>query len=120
LQPVLEFHAGARLASGLFMLAALWLLHIAARDWSLGVERSATTSTGAPLLLLGSVGLIVHAHEALPELPALAALCGALAVLPHATERPRPAGAIFGAALGFGFLSSNWVPPAALGLAVVV
>jgi 4-amino-4-deoxy-L-arabinose transferase-like glycosyltransferase len=118
-QRLLEFHAAARLASGVFMLAALWLLHVAARDWSLGEERSATTSAGAPLLLLGSVGMIVHAHEALPELPALAALCGALAVLPYAADRPRPAGAIFGAALGFAFLSSNWIPPAALGLAVL-
>jgi 4-amino-4-deoxy-L-arabinose transferase-like glycosyltransferase len=119
LQPLLEFHAGARLASGLFMLAALWLLHIAARDWSLGEERSATTSAGAPLLLLGSVGLIVHAHEALPELPALAAMCGALAVLPHATRRPVGAGALFGVSLGFGFLSSLWLAPAALGVAVL-
>jgi 4-amino-4-deoxy-L-arabinose transferase-like glycosyltransferase len=120
LQPVLEFHAGARLASGVFMLIALWLLHIAARDWSLGEERSVTTSAGAPLLLLGSVGLIVHAHEALPELPALAALCGALAVLPHAARRPVPAGVLFGASLGLGFLSSLWLAPAALGIAVLI
>jgi 4-amino-4-deoxy-L-arabinose transferase-like glycosyltransferase len=119
LQPLLEFHAGARLASGVFMLAALWLLYIAARDWSLGEERSATTSAGAPLLLLGSIGLIVHAHEAVPELPTLAALCGALAVLPHAARRPVAAGAIFGVSLGFGFLSSIWLAPAALGIAVL-
>lgn len=119
LQPVLEFHAGARLASGVFMLVALWLLHVAARDWSLGEERSVTTSASAPLLLLGSVGLILHAHEALPELPALAALCGALAVLPHAGRRPVAAGVLFGAALGLGFLSSLWLAPAALGIAVL-
>lgn len=118
-QPVLEFHAAARLASGMFMLAALWLIHVAARDWSLGEERSAVTSAGAPLLLLGSIGLIVHAHEAVPELPALAALCAALAVLPHATRRPVAAGVLFGAALGFGILSSSWIPPAALGAAVI-
>jgi hypothetical protein len=49
------------------------------------------------LLLLGSVGLIVHAHEALPELASLAAMCGALATLPHAARRPLAAGALFGA-----------------------
>jgi 4-amino-4-deoxy-L-arabinose transferase-like glycosyltransferase len=118
LRRFMEFHAAARLASGVFMLAAVWLLHVAARDWSLGEERSVTTGAGAPLLLLGSVGLIVHAHEALPELPALAALAGALAVLPYAARKPDAAGALFGAALGFALLSSNWVPPAALGLAV--
>ena len=120
LQRFVEFHAAARLASGLFMLAALWLLHVAARDWNLGEERAATTGAGAPLLLLGSIGLIVHAHEAVPELPALAALAGALAVLPHAARKPDAAGALFGAALGFAFLSSNWIPPASLGLAVLV
>ena len=46
----------------------------------------------AMLVLLGSIGLIVHAHEALPELAALAALCGALATLPHAARRPLAAG----------------------------
>jgi 4-amino-4-deoxy-L-arabinose transferase-like glycosyltransferase len=62
---------------------------------------------------------MVHAHEAIPELPALTALCGALAVLPHALRRPVPAGLLFGAALGFAFLSSSWIQPAALGLAVL-
>jgi 4-amino-4-deoxy-L-arabinose transferase-like glycosyltransferase len=117
---LLPFHAAARLASGVFMLAALWLLHVAARDWSLGEERSTLTGTGAPLLLLGSVGLVVHAHEAVPELASLAALCGALAVLPHATRRPLPAGALFGAAVGFAFLASTWIAPAALLLVVAL
>lgn len=115
----LPFHSAARLAAGAFMLAALWLLHVAARDLSLGEERGPTTSAGALLLLLSSVGLMVHAHEALPELAGLAALCGAFAVLPHAALRPIPAGALFGAALGFAFLSSIWISPAALGVAVV-
>ena len=115
----MQFHAAARLAAGAFMLAALWLLHVAAREGSLGEERSPTTGAGAVLLLLSSVGLMVHAHEALPELAGLAALCGALAVLPHAARRPVSAGTLFGAALGFGFLSSIWITPAALGLAVL-
>ena len=46
---------------------------------ALALPRSATTGAGALLLLLGSLGLMVHAHEAIPELPALTALCGALA-----------------------------------------
>jgi 4-amino-4-deoxy-L-arabinose transferase-like glycosyltransferase len=117
---LLPFHAAARLASGVFMFAALWLLRIAARDLSLGEERSVVTGAGALLLLLGSVGLMVHAHEAVPELASLAALCGALAVLPHAVRRPAPSGALFGAAIGFAFLSSTWVAPAALFVAVAL
>lgn len=116
----LPFHAAARLASGLFMFAALWLIRVAARDWSLGEERSAVTGAGALLLLIGSVGLMVHSHEAIPELASLAALCGALAVLPHATRRPVPAGVLFGAALGFSFLASTWIAPASLAAAVLI
>ena len=71
------------------------------------------------LVLLGSIGLIVHAHEALPELAALAALCGALAALPHAARRPLHAGALFGAALGFAALSALWIVPASLLFATI-
>jgi len=71
------------------------------------------------LVLLGSIGLMVHAHEALPELAALCAMCGALATLPHAARRPIPAGALFGAALGFAALSAVWIAPASLGVAVI-
>jgi hypothetical protein len=70
------------------------------------------------LLLLGSIGLIVHAHEALPELASLAAICGALATLPHAARKPLPAGALFGAALGVAALSALWVAPFSLFIAV--
>jgi 4-amino-4-deoxy-L-arabinose transferase-like glycosyltransferase len=69
------------------------------------------------LLLLGSVGLMVHAHEALPELAALSGVCGALAALPHAARRPYRSGAAFGAGLGVAALSSTWIAPAALALA---
>jgi len=117
LQLVLEFHSAARLASGAFMLAAFWLIYHAAFDWSNELDRR-THACAALLILLGSVGLIVHAHEALPELASLTAICGALATLPHAKTRPLPAGALFGAALGFAFLAGGWIAPAALGIAV--
>jgi 4-amino-4-deoxy-L-arabinose transferase-like glycosyltransferase len=101
----LPFHNGARLASGVCMLAALWLLYRTAR-------------AAAPLLLMGSIGLMVHAHEALPEIAALAAASAAYAVLPRAHERPLLAGAAFGVALGLTFLALGPIVPAALALAV--
>lgn len=116
-QLVMEFHSAARLASGAFMLAALWLIYVTARDWA-REEDSRSQACAAFLILLGSVGLMVHAHEALPELASLAAICGALATLPYAVRRPVHAGALFGAALGFAFLSANWIAPATLGIAV--
>jgi 4-amino-4-deoxy-L-arabinose transferase-like glycosyltransferase len=118
LRPLLEFHAAARLAAALFVLAAFWLIYAAARRWSPEGE-GRTGAAAAVLLLLGSVGLMVHAHEAIPELAALAAICGALATLPAAIRRPVTAGIAYGAALGLAFLSSLWVAPAALALATV-
>ena len=118
LQFLLEFHAGARLASGALVLGAFCLIYRAARDWQADAQKR-EAAAAAFLLLLGSLGLMVHAHEALPELAALAALCGALAALPHASRRPLAAGALFGASLGLAFLSASWIAPLALGFAVV-
>jgi len=115
---LMEFHAAARLASGVFVLAALRLAYGAARDWAPPDDRR-TSGAAALLILLGSVGLMVHAHEAVPELAQLAALCGALAALPHAARRPAAAGALFGVALGCALLSASWLAPVALGLAVI-
>lgn len=113
LRSVMEFHAGARLASGAFVLLAFFLIYRAARAWG-----EPAAGPAALLLLLGCVGLMVHAHEAVPELATLAALCGALASLPRAASDPLAAGIGFGAALGAAFLSSHWVPAASLFVAV--
>ena len=117
-QSVIEFHSGARLASGAFVLAAFWLIYRAGRDWVITQDRAASASA-AVLLLLGSVGLMVHSHEAVPELATLAALCGAFAALAPAQRHPVAAGLAFGAALGAGFASSSWVAPAALYFAAI-
>jgi len=113
----IEFHAAARLASGLFAGAAFMLIYRAARRWS-DPDLSRTTACGAFLVLLGCIGLLVHAHEALPELASLAAMCGALMVLPLAARAPAGAGALFGLALGLAFLAAGWMAPVALALAV--
>jgi len=115
----IEFHAAARLASGLFVGAAFMFIYRAARRWS-DPELSRTTACGAFLVLLGCIGLLVHAHEALPELAALATMCGALFALPFAARAPLAAGAGFGLALGLAFLAAGWIAPAALGLAVAI
>jgi len=118
-QFLLEFHAAARLASGLFVGAAFYFLYRAGRDWS-ELGKAPITASAALLLLLGSVGLMVHAHEALPELAALAAVCGALGTLPHAARRPLKAGALLGAALGLAFLAAGWIAPAAFAAALAI
>jgi 4-amino-4-deoxy-L-arabinose transferase-like glycosyltransferase len=118
LDSLIPFHAAARLASAAFVLLAFWLIYAAARRWAPEGE-GRTAAAAAVLLLLGSVGLMVHAHEALPELAALAALCAALAALPHAIRHPVSAGTAHGAALGLAFLSSGWVAPASLAVATL-
>ncbi|HZM34536.1 MAG TPA: glycosyltransferase family 39 protein [Burkholderiales bacterium] len=115
---LLEFATAARLASGLFLLVAFCSLYAAARRWPPADEGRATASA-AVLLALGCVGLMVHAHTALPELAQLAAIAAALAALPYAIHRPLAAGVGFGAALGLAFLSSTWAVPAALALAAL-
>ncbi|HYL90324.1 MAG TPA: hypothetical protein VEU32_16345 [Burkholderiales bacterium] len=113
-----DFHSAARLASGALVGAAFWLIYVAGREWS-AEEQRRITSSAALLTLLGCLGLLVHAHEATPELASLAALCGALAALPYSIEKPKLAGLAFGAALGLAFLSATWIAPLALALAVV-
>jgi 4-amino-4-deoxy-L-arabinose transferase-like glycosyltransferase len=114
----MQFHAAARLASGAFVAAALALLYHAGREWTENEADRPTGAAAAMLILLGSVGLMVHAHEAVAELAALAALCGAFAALPYASAKPGRAGLAFGLALGLTFLGGSWIAPLALFLAV--
>jgi 4-amino-4-deoxy-L-arabinose transferase-like glycosyltransferase len=119
LQPLLQFHAGARMASGALVALAFWLVYRAGRAWAPEEELRRATGSAAMLLVLGAVGLMVHAHDALPELASLAAVCGALLALTGATRRPLAAGAAFGVALGLSALASTWMAPAALAAAAI-
>lgn len=127
----MPFHNAARLASGLCMLAAFWFVYLAARHGahaSLSAEpapqdvmgaakaRYSARAVGASatLLLAGSIGLIVHAHEAAPDLAALAATCAALLFLSRAARRPFATGLAFGAAVAIAFLSTGLAVPAVL------
>jgi len=103
----IPFHNAARLASGLCLALALWSLY-------------RVVGAAGPLLLMGSIGLFMHAHEAVTDLAALAATCAAYAVLPRAHERPLARGALFGAALGLAALGGSWIAPASLAVAVLV
>ena len=102
----LPFHDAARLASGACMLAAAGFIYAAG-------------GAAAALALLGSVGLIVHAHEAVPDLLTLAASCSALFFLSR-KEFPLQSGLGFGISLGVAALSAGLVVPLALLLAALV
>ena len=111
---LLGFHNAVRLASGLFVMAALWFVYLAARHSSPKGEGRNHGASSA-LLLIGSVGLMVHAHEAVPDLAALAAACAALFFLVASNRKPARSGLAFGASLGVAFLSAGPVLPAVLG-----
>ena len=120
---LLGFHNAARLASGVATMTALYFLYLAARhavppNADLAVRRAA--GAAATLLVIGSLGLIVHAHEAVPDLAALAASCAAFFFLMTSERKPVKAGLGFGAALGVAFLSTGLVMPAVVGAAALV
>jgi 4-amino-4-deoxy-L-arabinose transferase-like glycosyltransferase len=109
----LPFHDAARAASGLAVLAACAFLYLGARlPRQEGDSR--TEAAAAVLLLIGTIGLMVHAHEAIADLTTLAACSAALAALIRCAERPVAMGLGFGAALGIAFLSTGFVTPVAL------
>ena len=120
---LLGFDNAARLASGVATMAALYFLYLAARHAvppgaDLAVRRA--SGAAATLLVIGSLGLIVHAHEAVPDLAALAASCAAFFFLMTSERKPVKAGLGFGAALGIAFLSTGLVMPAVVGAAALI
>ncbi len=115
----LPFHDAARVASGVAVLAACGFLYRARRSPVEG--REARTDAATPvLLLIGTIGLMVHAHEAIPDLVTLAAASAALAALIRSDQRPVLRGVIFGLALGIAFLSTGFVTPGALMVTALV
>ena len=91
----LPFHDAVRVASGVAVLAACGFLYAAARVQKQDLD-TRTEAGAAVLLLIGTIGLMVHAHEAITDLATLAACSGALAALVRAGERPMLMGAAFG------------------------
>ncbi len=98
----LPWHAAARLSSALFSLGGLFLLSIAARGFH-GREASYV----APLLVLGSLGFLVPAHDAQPALIGFASLAGVMAALAWWEVRPGKSAIGMGLAAGLGFLGTG-------------
>ncbi len=97
---VLPLHDAARLASGLFVGIMIFCLSGAAHRL-IGQE----AARGAVLIALGTLGLLVHAHESQPATALLAATAALYCGLAQLPQRPLRGGAMAGAALGLGFLA---------------
>ncbi|MGB8883670.1 MAG: hypothetical protein WCC44_07380 [Azonexus sp.] len=102
---LLPLHEAIRLASGIWVALALVGIYYAGRE--LHGRESAAAS---PLLLAGSVGLLIHAHDAQPMLVAVAAYCGAIGALAALGRRPRLAGVFYGLAVAACLLGTGFAP----------
>lgn len=100
---LLPAHAGARLASALFVALAIYWLARAAE-----ALHGRPVRTPAALLALGTLGLVLHAHETQPLLALLAALALTLAGLAALPVRPLAGGLQAGAGSGLAFLAAGF------------
>ncbi len=108
---LLPWHDAARLASTLFaagFLAVIW--RIAHR------QLGPSAGLAAPLLAIGTLGLLVPLHEAQPAVAALAGFAVSLWGLQVWRDEPLQGGALFGFGLGISFLGTG-IDSAAIQLA---
>lgn len=99
---LLPAHAATRL--GTFLAAALCCLTLYFAAARLYGQRLAL---GAPLLLAGSLGLLVHSHETQPALWLLFSQALAILAIAQLPQRPGSASALYGTALGLAFLTDG-------------
>jgi 4-amino-4-deoxy-L-arabinose transferase-like glycosyltransferase len=102
LSPLLPWHDAARLASALVLGGGLFALSIAVKNF-----HGEDAGRLAPLLAIGTLGLLVPAHEAQPALTSFLAVSLALAALSQWNTRPPAASITLGLSVGVGFLGSG-------------
>lgn len=95
-------HDGARLASGLMMATVLALVHLTGRELYGKLE-----GTGAALVLLGCLGLLVHVHETLGEISMLAGQALAWYGIAMTRNKPHRGGWLLGLGLAVAVLSKG-------------
>lgn len=102
---LLPLHDAARLAAGFFMAATMALLGLACLE--LMGERAVRLGV---LLFIGSLGLLIRAHEMTPDLAGLTGVALALYGLALAMRRTVAGGAVLGMGLGVAFLGDGLQP----------
>ncbi|MEW6132733.1 MAG: glycosyltransferase family 39 protein [Pseudomonadota bacterium] len=115
LSPLLPLHDAARLASGVFVGITLWLVALTARRLY-----GANAVWPAVLALMGSMGLLVPAHETNPYVAQLAAVALFAYGLARMLEEPLRGGGLAGLGLAALFLAGAWLPALALALALLL
>src|SRR5215470_18556156 len=110
----LDPHDGARIANAFVLGAVIVLVHFTGRNLYGKLE-----GTSAVLVLLGCLGLLVHAHETLGEISMLAGQALAWYAIAVARNRPYRGGWLLGAGLAVAALSKG-VPAVLAPLAVAL
>lgn len=102
LSPLLPMHDAARLVSGLWMALTLLLVGMSGRElWGIGAGRQTT------FIFLGSLGLVVAAHQLMPEVAALTGGAMGLYALALANRRPYRASVLLGCGIGISFMTTG-------------
>ncbi len=109
---LLAAHDAARLASGYFIALTLAFLSFTCRELMGG--RGVRASV---MLFIGSLGLLLRAHEMVTDLAGLAGLAIGLHGLALALRRPWAGGAVTGLGAGVAFLGDGFLP---LGMLVML
>jgi len=99
---LLPWHDGARLGSALLLGLTLWLCADGARRMY-----GPNARASAFLLMLGTLGLVVHAHETQPLLAVLAAQALTFWGVAYATRRPSAGALVAGLGVGCAFLAQG-------------
>lgn len=111
----LALHDAARLAAGFFMAIAMAGIHVAAV--ALNGPRAGRI---AVLLFIGSLGLLIRAHEMSTDLAGLAGVSLGVAGLALAASRPWAAGALLGTGLATAFLGDGLMPALLVGALAIL
>jgi len=101
----MSIHDGARLINVFWLTIMLLMVGMTGRElWTRGVGRHAT------FIMIGTIGLVTSAHSLSAEVASLASTATGFYALALSKRRPWRASALFGAALGIGFLSYGTMP----------
>lgn len=104
--PLLPLHDGARLASGFYTALTLLFTGLAGRKLY-GENRG----WAASVILIGCLGILVRAHEMIPDLVLLTGCAMMLYGFTLSQERVMRASVLIGTGIGIGFMAKGFIAP---------
>ncbi len=104
--PFLPLHDGARLASGFYMLLTLLFMGQAGRELF-----GKSAGWAAAIILIGSLGLMVHAHLLVTDMALLTGCAVMIYGYALSARRHILAGLLLGTGVGIGFMAKGFIAP---------